>query len=45
MWQQCAEWFAGKETFVYGSKESLQDIEMLVAVDNSLKQGEIEELN
>ncbi len=45
MWQQCAEWFAGKETFVYGLKESLQDIEMLVAVDNSLKQGEIEELN
>ena len=45
MWQQCAEWLNGKETFVYGAKESLQDIQILVAVDNSLKRGDLEKLD
>jgi len=39
MWKQCAAWFSAPETPVYGAKESLVDIGMLVAVDDSLRQG------
>jgi len=39
MWQQCAAWFSAPETPVYGTKESLVDIAMLVAVDDSIRQG------
>jgi predicted dehydrogenase len=39
MWEQCAECLAGTEPPVYGPAESLDDIALLVAVDESIREG------
>lgn len=40
MWKRCADFFGETHSFSYGSKEALEDVETLEAVDRSLKTGE-----
>jgi predicted dehydrogenase len=39
MWRLYADWFESKNSIVYGSSESLEDVQVLLAVDASLRTG------
>jgi hypothetical protein len=40
MWEQCANWLSVNEKVIYGPKETLEDVEILMAINKSLNVGE-----